>query len=57
VAQTKRAGATGDDAAFYDGKIASAQFFAHEVLPNLAMLPKFVAASQLGLMQLADEAF
>ncbi|MDP3232106.1 MAG: acyl-CoA dehydrogenase [Myxococcales bacterium] len=57
VAQTKRAGATGDDAAFYDGKIASAQFFAHEVLPSLAMLPKFVAASQLGLMQLADEAF
>ncbi len=57
VATAKRATASGDDAAFYDGKVASARFFAHEVLPTLSMLPKHVAGSQLGLMQLADEAF
>lgn len=57
VALQKRAGASGDDAAFYDGKVASARFFASEVLPNLAMLPKHVLASSLRLMELADEAF
>jgi hypothetical protein len=57
VAVSKRAGATGEDAAFYEGKIASARFFASEVLPNLAMLPRHVQASGLELMSMADEAF
>ncbi|MBL8940036.1 MAG: acyl-CoA dehydrogenase [Archangium sp.] len=57
VALTKRPTATGDDAAFYDGKVASARFFSREVLPNLAMLPKHVSGSTLTLMELPDEAF
>ncbi len=57
VALKKRTNATGEDAAFYDGKVASARFFASEVLPNLAMLPKQVSGSTLKLMELADEAF
>jgi alkylation response protein AidB-like acyl-CoA dehydrogenase len=57
VAVSKRAGASKEDAAFYEGKIASARFFAREVLPNLAMLPKHVAASSLQLMELPEEAF
>lgn len=57
VALKKRATATGEDAAFYDGKVASARFFASEVLPNLVMLPKHVSGSTLKLMELADEAF
>jgi hypothetical protein len=57
VALKKRATATGEDAAFYDGKVASARFFASEVLPNLAMLPKHVSGSTLKLMELADEVF
>ncbi|MCA3016363.1 MAG: acyl-CoA dehydrogenase, partial [Myxococcaceae bacterium] len=57
LALSRRAGATGADAAFYDGKVASARFFAREVLPNLALLPRHVQASELSLMALADEAF
>lgn len=57
VAVSKRTGASTEDAAFYDGKIASARFFASEVLPNLAMLPKHVAASTLQLMELPEAAF
>ncbi|MBL8920862.1 MAG: acyl-CoA dehydrogenase [Myxococcaceae bacterium] len=57
VALSKRAGASKDDAAFYDGKIASARFFAREVLPNLAMLPKHVSGSTLQLMELPEEVF
>ena len=57
VAIGKRGLATGDDVAFYDGKVASARFFASEVLPNLAMLPKHVQASSLDLMTMPDEAF
>lgn len=57
VALAKKPTAKGDDVAFYEGKIASARFFANTVLPNLAMLPKHVAASELGLMELKDEAF
>jgi alkylation response protein AidB-like acyl-CoA dehydrogenase len=57
VAVSKKATATGDDASFYEGKVASARFFASEVLPNLALLPKHVQASSLELMTLPDEAF
>jgi hypothetical protein len=57
VAVSKKAAATGDDVSFYEGKVASARFFASEVLPNLALLPKHVQASSLELMTLPDEAF
>jgi alkylation response protein AidB-like acyl-CoA dehydrogenase len=57
VALRKRAAASPEEAGFYEGKIASARFFAHEVLPALATLPTFVASSRLDLMELPDEAF
>lgn len=57
LAQTKLADATGDDVAFYQGKIAAAQYFAREVLPNLTLTRKLVEASSLDLMDLPDAAF
>lgn len=57
IALEKRAGATGDDLAFYDGKIASARFFCHEVLPGLTLTRKMVENSRLDLMDVAEESF
>ena len=49
--------ATGDDVAFYQGKIASARFFCQTILPNLGVARRLVEGSSLGLMELPDEAF
>jgi len=57
IALEKRAGATGDDLAFYDGKIASARFFCHEVLPGLTLTRKMVENSRLDLMDVTEESF
>lgn len=57
LATAKRAQATGEDGPFYDGKIASARFFCHEVLPSLAMTRQYVERSRLDLMDVAEEAF
>jgi len=45
------------DKAFYEGKVASARFFAAEVLPNLATSRRIVENGNLMLMELGEEAF
>jgi alkylation response protein AidB-like acyl-CoA dehydrogenase len=45
------------DKAFYEGKIASARFFAREVLPNIALHKKVIENGDLALMELPEEAF
>jgi len=45
------------DKAFYEGKVASARFFAREVLPNVALHKKVIEGGDLGLMELAEESF
>jgi D-serine dehydratase len=58
VAQVKlAAGATGDDVAFYQGKLACMRFFCKEVLPELAASRKIVEASTLEVMEMADDCF
>ena len=57
VAAKKRVGVSGPDADFYAGKIASAKFFCHEVLPNVALAAKHVQNSTLQVMEVAESAF
>lgn len=57
LAQKKLPSAVGADIAFYKGKIASAQFFAKNVLPNTGLARKLVEASSLDIMQIEDETF
>jgi alkylation response protein AidB-like acyl-CoA dehydrogenase len=57
VAQEKLKTAKGDDVAFYEGKVASAKFFAHEVLPVTAFQMSQVARSSLAVMELKEEHF
>jgi alkylation response protein AidB-like acyl-CoA dehydrogenase len=57
VAQHKLAGASGDDKAFYQGKLAAARFYATNVLPELTLARKLVEQSDVALMQLDDAAF
>ena len=57
VALKKLPEAKGADKAFYEGKIASARFFASEVLPNVALHKKVIEGADLSLMDLAEEAF
>ncbi len=57
VAVKKKGAASGPDAAFYEGKIASARFFCREVLPNLALTARHVTQSTLQAMDVAEEAF
>lgn len=55
VALGKLAGAVGDDHAFYRGKLAAARFYARTVLPGIAAARKLVEASDLDVMELADD--
>jgi hypothetical protein len=57
LAQSKLPAAVGPDIAFYKGKIASAVFFAKNVLPNTGLARKLVEASSLDIMNIEDEAF
>ena len=57
VAHAKLAGAQGDDVAFYRGKLAASKWYAKNVLPGLALLRKLIEASDLDLMELADDAW
>jgi hypothetical protein len=57
VALDKQKNATGPDKAFYAGKIASARFFAAEVLPNIGLAMSQVQKSSLAIMELPEEAF
>jgi len=45
------------DAAFYEGKIASARFFVRDALPKVAIRTAAAQAEDAWLMRLADEAF
>ncbi len=49
--------ATGDDMAFYQGKIASARFFASDALPKIALRTSAAQREDGWLMDLPDEAF
>ena len=50
-------GAAGADLAFYQGKVASARFFASQVLPRLAAEKAIVEATDNSLMDIPVEAF
>jgi alkylation response protein AidB-like acyl-CoA dehydrogenase len=50
-------GAAGDDAAFYQGKIATARYFAEAVLPRLAAEREITETTSADLMDLPEAAF
>ena len=57
VALEKLAGNPGKDQAFYEGKVAGAQFFAQNVLPKLAAERAIAESVGLDLMDLDESAF
>ena len=50
-------GGAGRDQAFYQGKVATARFFAETVLPRLAVERQIAESATLDLMELPEEAF
>jgi hypothetical protein len=57
VAQAALATAPTKDEAFYQGKIATARFFAQNMLPNLTALRGIIDTIDDGIMQLPEAAF
>ncbi|HEU4812465.1 MAG TPA: acyl-CoA dehydrogenase [Nocardioides sp.] len=57
VALEKLAGDAGKDKAFYEGKVAAAQFFAHTNLPRLTAERAIAEGIDLSLMDLDEAAF
>jgi alkylation response protein AidB-like acyl-CoA dehydrogenase len=57
VARLDAGGLTGEDEAFYQGKIAAAGFFAATVLPRLTAEREIAEAVSLDVMELSEEAF
>ncbi len=58
VAQAALAGPAADrDRAFYDGKVAAAKFFAHNMLPLLTAVREVVESIDGAVMQLDNDAF
>jgi alkylation response protein AidB-like acyl-CoA dehydrogenase len=57
VASGRLASATGDDRAFYQGKLATARWYATNILPGLGLTKDLVLGGDLALMELPDEAF
>jgi hypothetical protein len=57
VAHAALAAASANDEAFYQGKIATAQFFAKNMLPNLTALRGIVDAIDDDIMRLPEAAF
>ena len=57
VALEKLDGDPGKDKAFYEGKVAAAQFFAHTNLPRLTAERAIAEATDLSLMDLDEAAF
>jgi hypothetical protein len=47
----------GQDQAFYEGKVAAAQFFARQVLPKISAERAIAEATDLSVMDLPEEAF
>ena len=52
-----RPASTGKDKAFYEGKVAAAQFFARTVLPKITAERAIAEATDLSLMELDESAF
>ena len=57
IAQAALATASTTDEAFYQGKIATARFFAQNMLPNLTALRGIIDTIDDGIMQLPEAAF
>ncbi|UNO41054.1 acyl-CoA dehydrogenase [Streptomyces sp. MST-110588] len=57
VAAEKLAGASAKDKPFYEGKIAAAKFFAHNVLPGVAVQRALAESVDQSLMELDEAAF
>ncbi|AQA12966.1 MULTISPECIES: acyl-CoA dehydrogenase [Streptomyces] len=57
VATEKLGTASSKDRSFYEGKIAAAKFFAHEVLPGVSMQRSLAESVDKGLMDLDESAF
>lgn len=57
VALEKLGGDPGKDRAFYEGKVAAAQFFAHNVLPKVTAERAIAEGTDLSLMDLDESAF
>jgi len=47
----------GTDGAFYRGKLATARFYAKNVLPGIGLARKLVEASDLDLMEMSDDSW
>ncbi|MGI5246403.1 acyl-CoA dehydrogenase [Dactylosporangium sp. CA-139066] len=45
------------DKAFYEGKVAAAKFFAHEILPRIGADRRVIESTTLDAMQLSEDAF
>jgi hypothetical protein len=50
-------GVNSKEQAFYDGKIAAAQFFAANVLPEITATRSILTRTSIALMDLDDDAF
>ena len=57
VALARVVGATGEDKAFYRGKLAASRFYAKNVLPGIALTRKLIEAGDLDLMELPDDSW
>jgi alkylation response protein AidB-like acyl-CoA dehydrogenase len=57
VAQEALAGAAGDDVAFYEGKVASARWFARNVLPKARRRRELAQTEDGALMEIPEAAF
>jgi alkylation response protein AidB-like acyl-CoA dehydrogenase len=57
VALQKLAGDAGKDQAFYEGKVAAAQFFAQNLLPRISAERAIAESTDLALMDLDESAF
>lgn len=57
VALSRRDEATDEDKNFYDGKVASCRYFAHEVLPNVGFARAQIERGTLDVMHLPETVF
>ena len=58
IALEKLSGSVSDkDQAFYEGKVAAAQFFAHTNLPRISAELAIAQATDLSVMDLSEDAF
>jgi alkylation response protein AidB-like acyl-CoA dehydrogenase len=57
VAHAKLSGAPDSESAFYRGKLASARFYARNILPGIGHVRQLIEQGDLELMDVPDEAF